>query len=306
MKKVLRIFLVVIVLTNIACTDQEETFFGNWEHIEDGRVLGVFQVMKDSLARFEYIHSRCDTFISHDHTYPIADLTFKKDQLLFDIVVLDKREQLRLELLSDSSGKICADDDCADIKKTSWETTIELSKEEVLLHGWKVEIAMQIDQTENQFKSYNNSFSFSKDAQQLISFIDSARADLLSHYEIQYDSTTCWGSVDSLLAHKYATEILFGDFMPPKNTRFSAVKIRNHLFSFLDKYKQREYVSMCFPFYSIDREPIRDYYGTKVNWEQSKFFRRPLGLIIVELNSIKLNIAKLEALRNSRITSPSR
>jgi len=73
--------------------------------------------------------------------------------------------------------------------------------------------------------------------------------------------------------------------------------LENELIGYLMTLSNLEDVLQEFPHFETDQLVVSDSNGYEIAWWMEVFFNRPLGRTVIELNNLKLKIAKLEYLR---------
>ncbi len=295
--------LAISMFMVLSCTTKRDRFEGNWVIQNDGSASMIFTLNVDSLTFYDYTALLCDTFVPRWISSKTVDRIISKNDLTASIEMDGKLHEIRIRLLSDSTGEFCEDGECFDIKRTGELARIDLSTEDRLLLGWKYEIANEIIQSQREFDWLSSSAVLSEDAIELIAYLDSARADLLSQFRIDYDAVVCWQREDSILAYKTPSEILIGEPYAPIAGRFSGRGVGRALSTYLKSFSPTPEVKTLFPEYSADGLAARDSDGTFTYWATLKFYHRPLGRIIAELNTLKVRVVQLELIRAELRTS---
>lgn len=308
MKTVSDLFLLLFlgILSFSSCRNNDEKYLGLWEaNTENGELVLVYELTSDSLIFYQ---NNCASYLYKSDVFPVSFESVIDDTLFLLMNLSDNLgndTSVMMKIINDSiyENRLLLEDDVFYITKSNIPKQSDFSKAEVSLLTFKFNIKNRIKATEKHFQSLKPTTVLSNEAKGIISYIDSLRADFLSHYGINYDSEDCWISHDSLLAYKLSTEILIGSqYQSPKDDHFSAQSLHDKLFSYLKLRQSDSDVISLFPYMNKDGINPRMFGSRPVHegWIIKHFYHVPMGNVVVKLNELKVKIIQIERSQNNK------
>jgi len=293
-----KIIFITIIGILTACSSKEKQHIGQWEILMDDNIVGIIILNEDIVKLYSYRETECDTLIDLiNESYPEPEQTVGQ---VTKIRCNSKDGWMKVILKFNDflTGEICFEGinrDCGTFKKSNHLLSPKQSEyfQNTLYENT---LSNDIYSGQIEFDLLSKSEFISKEASEMIIYIDSLTSILLLQYDVEIEDINCWHKLDSLTSIYTSTNFLTGFDSGFINREYNAYELENKLSNYLTLKSSDIDVSIIFPTFEIDSfvEYTKD--GVRTFWMYNKFFHTSLGKSIIELNDIKIKIIQIERL----------